>query len=302
MSADRIEALNTRIDDVDRSLMTQEVRTVATEVPALMSEIDSLRGILRELRDALAKVPSIEVAFLGPSRHGKSTLLNALARATVLPMSDIRPCTASIVSMQFNPDWSINVKFVGKDELMSDWRQAVDDAQEYLQRLRDRNLDGEKPDDPRYFQSSLQRFIQLFRIDPEQSPEALVEQVRTATIRREDAKFIGSSARPKAKDLEGMRREVEGFLSTRGVYWTIVESCDIAGPFEGWHSNLRLLDLPGTNDTNPHRTAITNRLREKAEAVAIVVGESNLGMDIQSWLRVTVHTLGGVFLGKLIWT
>jgi hypothetical protein len=285
MHEDRIAALNERIDDIKLSLVAPYVRLAASEIPALTPEISGLQETLDEIRAALKTVPAIEVAFLGPSRHGKSTMLNALARATVLPMSDVKPCTASIVSMRASEDWSIRVKFIGRDELLSDWKEAVQDAEEYLQRLRNRDLEGEEPDDPRYFQSSLQRFIQLFKIDPEQSPEALIKAVKKASIPTETAKFLGRIAHPNATELESMRVAVEGYLSTKDVYWTIVESCNIEGPFQDWHPNLQVLDLPGTNDTNPHRTAITNGLREKAQAVAIVVGESNLGVDIQSWLR-----------------
>ena len=45
------------------------------------------------------------------------------------------------------------------------------------------------------------------------------------------------------------------------------------------------MDVPGTNDTDPQRTAITNSLRRTAKAVAICTSDSNLGTDIQSWLR-----------------
>ena len=285
MQEQRVARIESRIAEIKASLARPHVSMAMLEMPSLSAEFHRLRDTLNQTHEALKSVPAIEVAFLGPSRHGKSTMLNALAGASVLPMSDVKPCTASIVSMQWSEEWSIDVKFIGRDELLQDWKQAVDDALEYLQRLRDRDLVGEEPDDPRYFQASLQRFIQLFKIDPEQAPEALVEAVRKATIPQETARFLGRSAHPKAKELESMRRTVEGYLSTKDVYWTIVESCDIRGPFKDWHPNLKVLDLPGTNDTNPHRTTITNSLREKAKAVAIVTGESNLGVDVQSWLR-----------------
>ena len=94
---------------------------------------------------------------MGPSRHGKSTLLNALAAQSLLPTSDIKPCTASIVTLRHADTWSVKVKFVSKDLLMEDWRTAVRDAQDYLQRLANQEAD-DKPDDPKYIHTLLQRF------------------------------------------------------------------------------------------------------------------------------------------------
>ena len=74
-------------------------------------------------------------------------------------------------------------------------------------------------------------------------------------------------------------------MSTSDVYWTIVEDCEINGPFENWHHSLSLVDLPGTNDSDPQRTLVTNSVRESATAVAIVTSDSNIGPDIEEWLR-----------------
>jgi hypothetical protein len=85
--------------------------------------------------------------------------------------------------------------------------------------------------------------------------------------------------------LPGIRAVIAQYLSTKDKYWTIVERCEIKGPFPEWHPSLKLVDLPGTNDTDPQRTQITNSLRDSATAVAVVTSDSNLGVDIESWLR-----------------
>ncbi|MDM4015937.1 hypothetical protein [Roseiconus lacunae] len=46
-----------------------------------------------------------------------------------------------------------------------------------------------------------------------------------------------------------------------------------------------MVDLPGTNDTDAQRTLVTNSVRDSATAVAVVTSDSNLGPDIESWLR-----------------
>ncbi|MEO2049095.1 MAG: hypothetical protein ABGX16_21255, partial [Pirellulales bacterium] len=96
---------------------------------------------------------------------------------------------------------------------------------------------------------------------------------------------VGKKVRPNATTLHHFQETVRKYLSTEDVYWTIVESCDICGPFENWHPKLSLVDLPGTNDTDPHRSAVTNSLRTNSQAIAILTSDSNLGYDIQSWLQ-----------------
>jgi len=283
MSYARIEQLQRKLETAGQTARSIESQLSATDLLTYRSELTRFRGILDRLEAALQSVPAIEVAMLGPSRHGKSTLLNSLACADILPTSDVKPCTASVLSLQRADEWSVKVSFIDKDRLISEWREAVDDAEDYLEQRAAQSAD--EPDDPRYLQNALQRFLQLFKIESEQSPYELVKQVKEATIPAETAQFLGQSPSPKSTSFEGMKKAVEKYLSTKDVFWTIVDSCEIRGPFPDWHERLRLLDLPGTNDTNVHRTAITNKLREKAQAVAIVTSESNLGYDIESWLR-----------------
>ncbi len=244
-----------------------------------------MEGTLRQVEDQLSRIPTISVVLLGPSRHGKSTLLNALAATSVLPTSDIKPCTAAIVRLEWNTQWGIEIQFISREQLIEEWTQAVADAEEYVRRLREKSLHGEEPDDPRYLQTTLERYIQLLRVESHQPPEALLHSVRTGTIPPEIARHFGNTASSKARDLSRMRESIEKYLSTKDILWTIVDSCVIHGPFPDWHERLSLSDLPGTNDTNPHRTAITNSVRESAKGVAVVTSDSNLGPDIESWLR-----------------
>ena len=160
------------------------------------------------------------------------------------------------------------------------------DCEDYLKRQRIGEEGVEAPDDPKYLLNRLQRFIQLFELDSETEPATLVEQVKTAIIPPKLAEKLGHNTKPKkANDLQSLKRIIAKYLSTDDVLWTIVDECEIAGPFDHWHPHLSLVDLPGTNDTNPHRTAVTNSLRERSQAVAIVTREGNLGNDIESWLR-----------------
>jgi hypothetical protein len=179
----------------------------------------------------------------------------------------------------------MRLTFVTPRHLEKEKAQALKDADEYLARLREQDMEGEQPDDPRYLKSILQRFMTLYGIDPNESPERIVELVRHAALPEAVEKLLGHVATPKSPDFANMQTLVEKYLSTKDLYWTIVDKCELSGPFSNWHAQLQLVDLPGTNDTDPHRTSITNRLREGARAVAICTSDSNLGPDIESWLQ-----------------
>lgn len=261
------------------------MRSAASDIPGCAEQATRLRNCLDEIEEHLAHVPAIEVAFIGPSRNGKSTLMNALANLSILPTSDTKPCTASISRLRWAEEWSMTVKFIDKDQFKNEWQDAVKDAEDFLKRQAANSDGDEPPDDPRYLHSTLQRFIKFFRLDPEEDPAVLVQQIRDSKVTGDLAKCFGATRQPKENNLDLFRRVVSQYLSTEDVYWTIVESCEICGPFEGWHPKLALVDLPGTNDTNAQRTSITDSLRERSQAVAIVTGESNLGIDIESWLQ-----------------
>ena len=55
----------------------------------------------------------------------------------LLPTSDVKPCTASVLKMAWSPQWSVRVKFVSYDQLNNDWRQALQDANDELNHQRE---------------------------------------------------------------------------------------------------------------------------------------------------------------------
>ena len=284
-TTDPIERIRSKAATFRASLSERHVKLAEQDIPGCSEEVAEFQDFLTEIDSQLDEVPSIDVAFLGPSRHGKSTLLNALAASSILPMSDIKPCTASIVSMVWAEEWSLKINFVHRKVLREEKKQALEDAEEYLERLRKQDLVGDEPDDPRYLNTLLQRFITLYQVDEDQPPQQLVNAIRDAEAPPEIARLLGQVARPVSKDIVELTRLVEKYLSTKSTHWTIVDKCEVRGPFSDWHEQLHLVDLPGTNDTNPHRTKITASLREKAKAVAICTSDSNLGIDIEEWLR-----------------
>ena len=187
------------------------------EIPESEPEVKRLIATLDRVETELGKVPSIEVAVLGPSRHGKSTLLNSLAGCSLLPMSDIKPCTAAVVTLCWETEWKFRLRFVTPRDLEEARQQALQDADEYLERFRRQDLQDEQPDDPRYLKSILQRFLTLYGINQDESPERLVAAVGEAVLPKRTSALLGQVATPTSPDLARMQvSSVEKYLSDKG--------------------------------------------------------------------------------------
>ena len=275
----QIDQIRKEIFEARQMTMAQAIVDAAKLYPGSAHVLSNLETVLGNIENQLVEIPQVDIALVGRSRHGKSTLINSIAGAEILRTSAIRPCSATIVKLVHDSEWSIEIQFVTKSDLKSDWKNAVADARDFLAGNK------EQPDNPRYLQETLERFIELFKIDKHLSPNELVEQVATFKIDKETAKLFGKSANQTTANIEKLKETVAKFLSTDGHLWTIVDRCTIKGPFKNWHSQLGVIDLPGTNDLNAHRAQITNSVRNRASAVALVTSESNLGVDIESWLR-----------------
>jgi hypothetical protein len=276
--------LRERIKGIQLALQSPEAQAAILNFDECREAAARALERLSQFEQQLTTIPPIDVVMLGPSRHGKSTLLNALVANDLLPTSDVKPCTASILTLTWAAEWSVSVTFVGKEQLLRDWKNAVKDAEEALNQQRSGG-DDLSSEDSGFIRTTLQRFIQLFNIDPNLPPEELISAVKKASIPASTHKNLGQTRNVKNGDLASIKNSIAQFLSTKDVYWTIVERCEIRGPFPNWHPSLTLVDLPGTNDTDPQRTLVTNSLRDRATAVAVVTSDSNLGPDIESWLR-----------------
>lgn len=282
------QTVKNRISEIRRDISKAEVISAFSIYPALKNQVQNLNTTLDFHEKSLLKTPSIEVSFLGSSRHGKSTLLNSLIGYSILPTSDTRPCTASIVKLKWAKDWAIKIKFISQSSLVHDWKMALNDAKDFCNSRDKKGTENQEVDDSNYLINSLSRFLDLFGIDRNQPPLELIREVEKASVPMKLQRLLGKEVSASNKEgisIEQAREIIEDYLTTKKSYWTIVESCSISGPFQDWHESLELIDLPGTNDTNPHRTAITNSLREKSKVVAIATAESNLGVDIENWLR-----------------
>ena len=70
-TTDPIERLRTKSATFRKSLSERHIKLAEREIPGCSDEVAEFQAFLTEIDSQLDEVPSIDVAFLGPSRHGK---------------------------------------------------------------------------------------------------------------------------------------------------------------------------------------------------------------------------------------
>jgi hypothetical protein len=79
---------------------------------------------------------------------------------------------------------------------------------------------------------------------------------------------------------------VASYLTSTDIFWPIVKSCDIEGPFEGFDHGGEVVDLPGLNDPNEAREELTKSFLESAKFVWVVFNMKRaLGKDLTEVLK-----------------
>ncbi|EMR66697.1 putative tat pathway signal sequence protein [Eutypa lata UCREL1] len=76
-----------------------------------------------------AKTPEYILGIMGPTGHGKSTLINTLlGEAQLVPTNCVRACTAVVTEISWNPSEDPQKRYIGNIEFISmgDWRYELD--------------------------------------------------------------------------------------------------------------------------------------------------------------------------------
>ncbi|MEZ0369342.1 MAG: hypothetical protein ACAI44_09685, partial [Candidatus Sericytochromatia bacterium] len=76
----------------------------------------------------------------------------------------------------------------------------------------------------------------------------------------------------KDKTPQGLKQELSRYLTAESPIWPLIREVRISGPFTPLQDGLELLDLPGLNDPNPVREAITRRHLKQAEFLWLIFG------------------------------
>jgi hypothetical protein len=215
---------------------------------------DELEPRFRHLAEQSRKQPEVAISLVGGTGAGKSTLLNALIGARVLPVSNMRACTAAISEVGYaEGPFRARIEFVSRESwehemylLLADFRdtrrhgeedRAADPRVDIARTVRDKLWAVYKPSED----ADPAGFDPLNREEPPEITAAL------------DAGFIEIVS----EDLDQFRKQIARYLDSKYRFWPIVKSVAVRGPFEPLRDGARIVDLPGINDPNETREQVT---------------------------------------------
>jgi predicted GTPase len=208
---------------------------------------------------------STSIALLGDTNAGKSTLINALMGGSVLPKSGVGVGTASMTSLTYHPGdvFSAEVQFATRGELTQQCmflldNQTLDAADAGVDMEFVEMLDAVGRRLGRIYGDSLAPFLASGQL------AALREEPDVAAALAEGRRTIQATS---AADL---RMQLVDYVDSSGSSAQIVKHVAIKGPFDALRTGTTVIDLPGLNYPDAHRTAVTQTHVARADLVWIV--------------------------------
>lgn len=226
--------------------------------------IEELEKRLDDLEQRAAEL-STSIALLGDTNAGKSTLINALMGGSVLPKSGVGVGTASMTSLTYHPDDSFvaEIQFATRGELTQQCmflldNQALESADGGVDMEFVEMLDAVGRRLARIYGDTLATFLESGQLG------ALREEPDVAAALGEGRRFI------EATTAAELRSQLVDYVDSSGTSAQIVKHVEIRGPFDALRSGATIVDLPGLNDPDAHRTAVTQFHVARADLVWIV--------------------------------
>ena len=248
-------------------------------------EFKTVQAWINECKTALKSPDPVSVALLGGTGAGKSTLVNALLGASVLPTSSISVCTSSITRVRYKSGtvYSAAIEIVPRETWAKQVQLAADDIAAI------KNGDAE---DAKYMNVSVVPEDEAARIRAIYGEEQFEQFLK-------DGDISGLSESPEVADAfttgtillefdntEDLKKGISRYLTSKESFWPIVRSCTIEGPFEAFNHGGELVDLPGLNDPNEAREELTKTFLETAKFVWVVFNmKRSLGKELTQVLE-----------------
>lgn len=235
-----------------------------------------LAGLLQRWQEQLQQMRAyaeghthVSLALVGGTGSGKSTLLNALLEADLLPTHSFRTCTSAAIEVAYaaRKSWRATIQFLP----LSAWQE---EKEHFLAEARESQASGHSSfghQDFLYKAWSLYRpragqppmpfpLAKLIDLLQEPLPESLLKQIAQGTLIL------------KSKTASELKQQLTRYLTAESPVWPFIQQVLLEGPLPLLKDGLRLIDLPGLNDPNPVREAITRSFLQQAEFIGMVFG------------------------------
>ncbi len=211
--------------------------------------------------------PQVEISLMGGTGAGKSTLVNALLDARILPVSNMRACTAAISEISYAPgsEYRARIEFVSRESWHREISLLLEDVRD-SQSADDGDGDGDAVAIPRAAKDKLSAVYGPWESGELPSLDLADFQEPPEIARALDAGFEELAT----STLTDFRKRIRDYLDSKCRFWPIVETVNVSGPFAALECGAKLVDLPGINDPNEAREAVTKAYLKRSRFVWIV--------------------------------
>ncbi len=271
------EALTDKLSAVIHTFRKKESR------PELEGLFGRWEKQLTQMRSYAEEGENVSIALLGGTGAGKSTLINTLLGADLLPTHSFRTCTSAAVEISYSPTKQIAVQLEFITE--SSWEA---EKQAFLDEIRESRAQGQNL-------LSQQDFIykawSLYRNEDGPPPlpfplEDMLALLENPLPERLQTYLKQGVALFRYRSAEQLKHELTELLTAQGHLWPLLKRVLIRGPFDVLKGGLQLVDLPGLNDPNPAREAITRNYLKQAEFIWLTFNTTRgLTRDVMEILK-----------------
>ena len=260
-----------------REAVHQRIKLIMEEVKKLLNEHQDKR-IHDSWNDRWSKAfhkiieerkhrPQVEISLVGGTGSGKSTLVNALLGARILPVSNMRACTAAISEVAYaeGDQYRATVEFVSRES----WHEEINCLLEDIRDCQSQTEANDQDDTiaiPRVARDKLAAVYGPWETN-ELPSLAIADYKEPPEIAEALSNGISEVA---TTSLDDFRKAIREYLDSSCRFWPIVKSVKLAGPFQALECGAKLIDLPGINDPNAAREKITRQYLKECRFVWIV--------------------------------
>lgn len=246
--------------------MMPVLRQFAQREGPVKTVVERWQQELADIRHDAQTHENVSVAFVGGTGAGKSTLINALIGAEVLPTHSFQTCTSAAMRLRHaaRKTWRATIHFLPESAWEKEKLAFMEEAQQSMKTGQSSFL----------YQEFLYKAWALHRPRRGQPPMPFALSDLLALLQEPLPDSVRQLLTPeplviKAKTPQELNQQLRKYLTAESPLWPLVQDVDIEGPIPLLEAGLHLIDLPGLNDANPVREAIARRYLKQAEFICL---------------------------------